>query len=44
MVPKVIAFFFLKMNGKFIPNWKMKPKEKSPTQDHAVKKIDLIDC
>ena len=22
----------------------MKSKEKRPTQDHAVKKIDLIDC
>ena len=22
----------------------MKSEEKSPTQDHAVKKIDLIDC
>ena len=32
------------MKGKFVKNWRIEIKRKSPTQDYAVKKIDLIDC
>ena len=32
------------MNGKFVKNWRNEIRKKSPTLDHAVKKIDLIDC
>ena len=43
MVPKVIAFFF-ENEWKVYSKLEDEIKKKSPTQDHAVKKIDLIDC